>query len=187
MVCGSSRPRPVRSKRAPLSLPPPALLAKLKAHRAELVAALSAAEADGFGERAAIIKSGGVPRAWAEGYARLHPDLPPGDVPLRRWQTFVDDCARFLDGGWAKRVAALGWGPLDLFGRDRERPFARIDHAGLLWLVNGDRLIALSENWDDGHRGTNWFTDSVAGSGFYNQGSDPASPFRSQDPLHRPC
>jgi hypothetical protein len=90
--------------------PPPALLAKLKAHRAELVAALSAAEADGFGERAAIIKSGGVPRAWAEGYARLHPDLPPGDVPLRRWQTFVDDCGRFLDGGWAKRVAALGLG-----------------------------------------------------------------------------
>jgi hypothetical protein len=39
----------------------------------------------------------------------------------------------------------------------------------------------------DGHRGTNWFTDSVAGSGFDNQGSDPASPFRSQDPLHRPC
>lgn len=39
----------------------------------------------------------------------------------------------------------------------------------------------------DGHRGTNWFTDSVAGRGFDNQGSDPASPFRSQDPLHRPC
>jgi hypothetical protein len=39
----------------------------------------------------------------------------------------------------------------------------------------------------DGHRVTNWFTDSVAGRGFDNQGSDPASPFRSQDPLHRPC
>jgi len=42
-------------------------------------------------------------------------------------------------------------------------------------------------DWDDGHRGTNWFTDSVAGSDFDNQGSDPASPFRSQDPLHRHC
>jgi hypothetical protein len=89
-------------------------------------------------ERAGVIEyDGNVPRAWAEGYARLHPDHPPGDVPLRRWQTFVDDCGRFLDGGWANRVAALGWGPLDLFGCDRERPFARIDHAGLLWLVNG--------------------------------------------------
>jgi hypothetical protein len=64
-------------------------------------------------ERAAIIEhDGNIPRAWAEGYARLHPDHPPGDVPLRRWQTFVDDCGRFLDGRWAKRVAALGWGRL---------------------------------------------------------------------------
>jgi len=67
-------------------------------------------------------------------------------VPLRRWQTFVDDCGRFLDGRWTKRVAALGWGPLDLFGCDRERPFARIGHAELLWLVNGDRLVELDRN-----------------------------------------
>jgi hypothetical protein len=98
-------------------------------------------------ERAAIVEHDGkIPRAWAEGYARLHPDHPPGDVPLRRWQTFVDDCGRFLDAGWGKEVAALGWGPLDLFGCDRERPFARVDHAGLLWLVNGDKLIELDRH-----------------------------------------
>jgi hypothetical protein len=39
---------------------------------------------------------------------------------------------------------ALGWGPHDLFGRDRDRPFARIDRAGLLWLLNGDKLVALT-------------------------------------------
>jgi hypothetical protein len=98
-------------------------------------------------ERAAIVEHDGkIPRAWAEGYARLHPDHPPGDVPLRRWQTFVDDCGRFLDTGWGKEVAALGWGPLDLFGCDRERPFARVDHAGLLWLVKGDKLIELDRH-----------------------------------------
>jgi hypothetical protein len=98
-------------------------------------------------ERAAIVEhDGGIPHAWAEGYARLHPDHPPGDVPLRRWQTFVDDCGRFLDNGWGAKVAALGWGPLNLFGCDQERPFARIDHAGLLWLVNGDRLVELDRN-----------------------------------------
>ncbi|HJU19826.1 MAG TPA: hypothetical protein VJ770_25510 [Stellaceae bacterium] len=53
---------------------------------------------------------------------------------------------RFLDGGFAKKAAALGWGPFDLFGCDRDRPFVRIDQAGLLWALNGDRLIALSEN-----------------------------------------
>jgi hypothetical protein len=51
----------------------------------------------------------------------------------------------FLDR-WAAYAAALGWGPHDLFGCDRDRPFARIDRAGLLWLLNGDRLVALSEN-----------------------------------------
>jgi len=94
-------------------------------------------------ERAAIVEyDGSIPRTWAEGFARLDPDHPP-DVPLRRWQTFVDDCGRFLDSPLCAVAAALGWGPLDLFGCDRERPFARIDHAGLLWLLNGDRLVEL--------------------------------------------
>jgi hypothetical protein len=33
-----------------------------------------------------------------------------------------------------------------LFGCDRERPYARIDRAGLLWLLNGDRLLVLTES-----------------------------------------
>jgi hypothetical protein len=98
-------------------------------------------------ECAAIVEhDGGIPRAWAEGFARLHPDRPPGDVPPRRWLQFVDDVGRFLDSDFAAVAAALGWGPYDLFGCDRDRPFARIDCAGLLWLLNGERLIALSEN-----------------------------------------
>jgi hypothetical protein len=50
----------------------------------------------------------------------------------------------FLDGGWAAKAAALGWGPLELFGCDRNRPFARVNRQGLLWLLNGRRLIALT-------------------------------------------
>jgi hypothetical protein len=96
-------------------------------------------------ERAAIIEyDGGVPRSWAEAFARLDPARPPGDVPSKRWVQFIDDCGRFLDSGWASRVEALGWGPLDLFGCDRERPFARIDRAGLLLLINGGKLVALT-------------------------------------------
>jgi|SRR5215471_8336726 len=33
---------------------------------------------------------GKVPRAWAEGFARLHPDRPAGDLPAKRWLRFVD-------------------------------------------------------------------------------------------------
>jgi hypothetical protein len=95
-------------------------------------------------ERAAIIEyDGGAPRAWAESLARLDPNKPPGDVPPRRWLSFIDDCGRFLDDGWASRAAEFGWGPLDLFGCDRERPFARLDHMGLLWLVKGGAVVEL--------------------------------------------
>ena len=98
-------------------------------------------------ERAAIIEEGDhIPRAWAEGYAQLNAERPPGDVPLGRWQRFVDDVGAFLDSPFCAVAVALGWGPLDLFGCDRDRPFARIDQAGLLWLLNGERLVALSEN-----------------------------------------
>jgi hypothetical protein len=98
-------------------------------------------------ERAAIVEhDGNFPHAWAEGFARLHPDRPPADVPLRRWQQFVDDVGRFLDSSFCAAAAALGWGPLELFGADRDRPFARIGESGLLWLLNGGRLIVLTEN-----------------------------------------
>jgi hypothetical protein len=95
-------------------------------------------------ERAAIIEfDGRTPRAWAEALARLDPANPPRDVPLPRWQQFIDDCGRFLDLGWANRAEALGWGPLELFGCDRERPLARYDHMGLLWIIQARKLVAL--------------------------------------------
>jgi hypothetical protein len=96
-------------------------------------------------ERAAIIEyDGGAPRPWAGALARLDPANPPADVPLARWQQFIDDCGRFLDLGWSNRAEAFGWGPLDLFGCDRERPLARYDRMGLLWLIQGGKLVALT-------------------------------------------
>ena len=117
---------------------------------AETVAAGETAPAtwgEAEAERAAIVEHDGlIPREWAEGFARLDPNRPPGDVPPNRWQRFVDDAGVFFDGPFCAVAAALGWGPHDLFGCDRDRPFARIDQAGLLWLLNCDRLNALSEN-----------------------------------------
>ena len=46
-----------------------------------------------------------------------------------------------------KRVGAGGRRAFDLFGCDRHRPFARIAiGAALLWLLDGHRLVAMSEN-----------------------------------------
>ena len=114
-------------------------------HRCEPTpSAQGSAWTEAHDERAAIVEfDGGAPRAWAEALAGLDPNKPPGDVPLRRWLRFIDDCGRFLDDGRADRAAAFGWGPLDLFGCDRERPFARIDHLGLIWLLNGGNIVEL--------------------------------------------
>jgi hypothetical protein len=96
-------------------------------------------------ERAAIVEyDGGAPRDWAEALARLNADKPPRHVPPKRWLRFIDDCGRFLDGGWADKAAAFGWGPLDLFGCDRKRYYA--SPRGLLWDVNGGTVVALSHN-----------------------------------------
>ena len=92
-------------------------------------------------ERSAITEyDGRIP----EGFALLDPDRPPADVPLRRWQQFVDDAGRFLDSGFAERAAAFGWGLYDLFGCDRDRPFARLDKQGFCWLIAGNRVVGLS-------------------------------------------
>jgi hypothetical protein len=98
-------------------------------------------------ERAAIIEhDAGIPRAWAEGFACLDPARPPADVPLRRWQQFIDDVGRFLDSAFAEKATAFGWEAFDIFGCDRDRPFARIDRQGLCWLVTGNRIVNLFEN-----------------------------------------
>jgi hypothetical protein len=102
---------------------------------------------DAHEERAAIGEYDGcLPRVWAEGFARLDPSKPPPDVPAKRWLRFIDDCGHFLDAGWADKASAFGWGPLDLFGCDRERPFARVDHLGLLWLLKGGTIIELNRD-----------------------------------------
>jgi len=81
---------------------------------------------------------------WLNQVTAFDPDHPPGDVPPRRWQTFLEDARRFLQDGWGDKATALGWTAAALFGCDTECPFARIDKAGLLWLVNGDRVVALT-------------------------------------------
>jgi hypothetical protein len=126
---------------------PTALMAQLKAAKPALIELLSTtAPLNDAGQvRVAIIeRDHHAPRAWADGLARLNPAYPAAGISPQRWLCFVDDCGHFLEAGWADRASALGWTPLQLFGADRERPLVRLDHAGLLWLVHGGRVSALS-------------------------------------------
>ena len=123
----------------------PAKVAKVAKVGPSVAAIEEATWGEADDERAAIIEyDGGAFRVWAEALARLDPARPPCDVSPMRWLRFIDDCGRFLDEGWAARAEALGWGPLDLFGCNRDKPFARISQAGLLWLLEGRNLSALT-------------------------------------------
>ena len=78
--------------------------------------------------------------------ARLRPDCPPADVPPQRWQQFIADAQRLLRNGTLAQAAALGWDEIDLFGCDDTKPCARIDQMGLVWLVNGNRVVSISSS-----------------------------------------
>jgi hypothetical protein len=97
---------------------------------------------DDFEERAAIVEYGaGVPRAWAEGFARLDTCCRPRGFSKAQWQQVIDDGGRFLDGGWAQKAAAIGWTATDIFGVHPLKPRVRFDAMGLVSLIRGGDVI----------------------------------------------
>jgi hypothetical protein len=90
-----------------------------------------------------------IPSSWIEGVACLVNRRPPTDIPAHQWRQFLGDCNNFLASGgtWAERAAALGWDALALFGCRRHRPLVHRGSAGLLWAINGGRLVELCRDW----------------------------------------
>ena len=87
----------------------------------------------------------GVPSDWVQGVADLlampaHPGRPEGG-----WKTLQADALTFLKD-WAAQAHALGWEALDLFGVHAEAPYARLDGMGLVPLLGGRPVVALTED-----------------------------------------
>jgi hypothetical protein len=97
----------------------------------------------------AASESPSVVKQWLEGIQRLDYVRSPPAVPPIRWQLFLGDCHSFLSSSekWAERAAALGWSALALFGCHRTRPLEHLGSAGLLWAINGGRLVELHRDW----------------------------------------
>jgi hypothetical protein len=55
----------------------------------------------------------------------------------------LHDAARFLDR-WSSTARSMGWTALDLFGAHPTRPAVRFDVMGLLLLIRGGEVVALS-------------------------------------------
>ena len=50
---------------------------------------------------------------------------------------------RFVDC-WGTLAVALGWSTLDVFGAHPTHPVERLDYAGVVLLLHGDELVALT-------------------------------------------
>jgi hypothetical protein len=76
----------------------------------------------------------------------------PEFVPVDRWQFAVEDGRRFL-ARWGEQAEALGWDAKDLFGlapapawpHPSYRHLSRYDETGLIWLLCGREVVALTE------------------------------------------
>jgi hypothetical protein len=91
------------------------------------------------------------PRAYGRVLAALCarcPDL----VEEHRWRQAATDADSFV-ARWGEQAASLGWTAQDLFGLvpipDRPAPnyrrLSRYDHTGLIWLLQGRPVVALTE------------------------------------------
>ncbi len=85
----------------------------------------------------------GVPEEWVQGVADLLAMARPASCPDAKWQALREDAYHFLRDH-AARAHELGWTALDLFGVHRTRPWVRFDCMGLVPLLNGARVTALS-------------------------------------------
>jgi hypothetical protein len=76
----------------------------------------------------------------------------PDYVEANCWRQAAEDGRRFL-ARWGEQAAALGWTAKDLFGLHKppEKPhpsysrLSRYDEAGLIWLLCGREVVALTE------------------------------------------
>jgi hypothetical protein len=125
---------------------PDELRARLRQHKIEIVALLSAAEP----ATDVVLKCqpgqnlADSPREIADGvHAILTADGARG-IPPKRWPRVQRDAARLVEGGWLERALALDWSAADLFGCDRRAPWHRLDRAGLLLLTGGHELVDLT-------------------------------------------
>ena len=85
----------------------------------------------------------GVPAPWIDGIAKLTEMPCPARFPAARWAQVVTDAAAFLQE-WAEAAERLGWLTWELFGCHRRAPWGRIQGMGLILLLQGDQIAALT-------------------------------------------
>jgi hypothetical protein len=80
---------------------------------------------------------------WLRGVERLSSMSPPPSYPERAWAQLLADAEHFLDR-WGTQAARLGWSAWELFGYHSRAPWGRIQGTGLVLLLQGDQIAALT-------------------------------------------
>ena len=90
-----------------------------------------------------------VPPTWIQGVAHLDHNRALRDISPHRWRQFLSDCSNFLAArvNGAERAAQLGWDAKSLFGCRLNRPLMYAGSAGLVWAMNGGRIVELHREW----------------------------------------
>jgi hypothetical protein len=90
-----------------------------------------------------VLPPEGTPNEWSEGVALLRNAPAPRGYPQHAWQQLILDAERFLDD-WAPQASALGWPAWELFGCHCRAPWGQIQGMGLVLLLRGDEIAALT-------------------------------------------
>ena len=140
----------IRGERLRLCAPTPlpdTLIADLRQHKAEILDLLRVGwpgdpETQRPGASPARTVETSV-EGWRRGIERLGSMRPPPSYPERAWTELLADAERFLER-WGMQAARLGWPAWELFGCHRQAPFGRIQGMGLVLLLRGRELVALT-------------------------------------------
>ena len=96
-----------------------------------------------FEQGRAAIAGDDFPTEWHAILAELKGRESPDWITTDRWRVLLHDAERFLDR-WSSTARAMGWTALDLFGVHRTQPAGRVDVMGLVILLQGGEVIALT-------------------------------------------
>jgi hypothetical protein len=141
----------LRGERLRLSAPTPLpdkLVADLRQHRFEILDLLRSGTAGEAGWQ----PRGGSPApttetsfaTWKRGLERLNSMQQPRSYPERAWSQLLTDVERFLER-WGMQATRLNWPTWELFGCDRRAPWQRLDAMGLVLLLRGKDVVALTD------------------------------------------
>ena len=130
--------------------PPVDVVDAIRTHKAEIIELLGVSGDEWTPWSRAPTAAGGdaaatAPTELVQGVARLIGMDPPAGYTTELWRLLVRDAEHFIDT-WAGQAAALGWSDLEVFGCHRRSPAARLDAMGLVAALNGDRIVAMTDD-----------------------------------------